>query len=182
MSAVNLDGEFWSALHHPDKHTLLAPLNLGLETVFDTGVARISPESDGLYVPDDEGSVIAAIWAVMPNSESIIDLAAIDTAHPKRCWQRTGLGSLLGEPNIAGLGIGDEPLLVHPGPYEWGLADGHGVAVLEYTPNTCGLLDSIPGGLEVEEGYIDFAESLERRLSVQGFHPRIYIRRRQRAA
>ena len=94
------------------------------------GVANVRPCTDGLYVPDDDGQVIAAILPVMPDDE-LIDLVAIDIAQPDRWWRRTGLGTLLGEDNTIGLGIGNDPLLVHPGPHEWLLASGEGVAILD---------------------------------------------------
>lgn len=164
-SIVDLGGEMHRALSHPKSANMI-------------GVDRVRTDGDGLYVPDPDGSTLAAIVAVMPDDE-IIDLVAINLVRPDQWRRRVGLGDLLGEASTIGLNFTGEPLLVHTGPADW-LNDGcEGVAVLEYTPAVRGLLNSIPGGLFVADP--DFAETLYRRLTVPERHPQIFVRQRRAA-
>ena len=50
MSAFDLSVEARAALYHPNKYSILAPLNLDPETAFVAGVVKVRPENDGLYV------------------------------------------------------------------------------------------------------------------------------------
>jgi len=175
---VDLMREIITAQAHPSAAALVAPLGLSPETGMMIGVTTVRPDGAGLYIPDVDGVVTAAILPVMPEGD-LIDLVAINIAQPGRWRRRTGLGDLLGENNV--FGLFGEPLLVHPGPYEWLLADGEGVAVLEFLPSVRNLLNDIPGGLEVDDDYPDFAEALERELTQPARRPSIYLRRRRAA-
>ncbi|MCZ6590338.1 MAG: hypothetical protein O7B98_04255 [Alphaproteobacteria bacterium] len=166
MSPVDLYGEMYQALSHPRSANWI-------------GVDTVRADGDGLYVPDPDGPILAAIVAVMPDDE-IIDLVAIDLVQPKRWRRRIGVANLLGEVNLIGLSFTGEPLLVHANPADWLNAGGRGCAVLEFTPSVCGLLRSIRGGLDVDDDP-DFAERLERELSEPARRPTIYLRQ-QRAA
>ena len=177
MSAVDLHGEARTALVHPSADALLGPLGLDPEVSSLIGVANVRPDGDGLYVPDDDGPVTAAIVPVMPD-DALIDLVAIDIARPDRWRRRTGLGDMLGENNV--FGLFDKPLLVHPGPFAWICAGGEGVAVLEFTPTVRGLLNSLEGGLEAA-GDPRFAEALERNLREPERRPLIFVRQQKAA-
>ena len=175
---VDLYGEMRTALYWPDKYVLLAPLDLDPDTAFDIGVSKVRPDSDG-YVPDPDGPILAAIVAVMPGDE-IIDLIAIDLQRPERWRRRVGVADLLGESNLIGLSFTGESLVVHAGPAEWLNAGGEGCAVLEYTPNVCGLLRSIRGGLDVADDP-DFATALERLLTEPERRPMVFVRQQKAA-
>ena len=173
---VDVMHEMIAAQAHPTAHALLEPLGLDPEISGLIGVANVRPDGDGLYVPDIEGTVTAAILPVMPDDE-LIDLVAIDITRPGRWRRRTGLGTLLGEANT--IALFGEPLLVHPDPCSWLCAGGEGVAVLEFTPTVCGLLQSIEGGLTADDP--DFAEVLDRMLTLPVRRPHIFVRERKAA-
>lgn len=175
---VDLMREIITAQAHPSAAALVAPLGLNPETGKLIGVTTVRPDSDGLYIPDADGAVTAAILPVMPNGD-LIDLVAINIAQPGRWRRRTGLGDLLGENNV--FGLFGEPLLVHPGPHEWLLADGEGVAVIEFLPSVRNLLNNIAGGLYVDDAYPDFAKTLEQELDQPARRPSIYLRHRRAA-
>lgn len=177
IRTVDLMREIIAAQAHPTAGALLRPLGLDPEVSSVIGVAKVRPDGDGLYVPDVDGAVTAAIVPLMPDDE-LIDLVAVDIARPDRWRRRTGLGDLLGENNV--FGLFDEPLLVHPSPTEWLRSDCEGVAILEFTPTVRGLLNSLEGGLEAV-GDPDFAQSLERALTVPERRPRIFVRERKAA-
>ena len=73
MIGADLYGEVRKALAHPAAASLLAPLGLDPVTESMVGTANVRPDTDGLYIPDSEGLVTAAIIPVMPDDE-IIDL------------------------------------------------------------------------------------------------------------
>ncbi|MCZ6840725.1 MAG: hypothetical protein O7G13_15790, partial [Alphaproteobacteria bacterium] len=98
MSAADLYAEIYQALSHPHSRNWI-------------GVDRVRADGDGLYVPDPDGPILAAIVAVIPG-DIIIDLVAIDLRRPERWRRRIGLGDLLGETNTIGLNFTGEPLLV----------------------------------------------------------------------
>ena len=177
MSTVDLMRELIAAQAHSTADALLEPLCLDPEVASLIGVANVRPDGDGLYVPDDDGPVTAAIVPVMPD-DALIDLVAIDITRPDRWRRRTGLGDMLGENNV--FGLFGKPLLVHPGPFAWICAEGEGVAILEFTPTVRGLLNSLEGGLEAI-GDPGFAEALERNLTEPERRPHIFVRERKAA-
>lgn len=166
MSPVDRYAEMYKALSHPKSANWI-------------GVDTVRADGDGLYIPDPDGPILAAIVAVMPFDE-ITDLVAIDLAQPRRWRRRIGVADLLGETNLIGLNFTGEALLLHPGPAEWLNAGCEGATVLEFTPNVCGLLRSIRGGLDVADD-ADFAEVLERNLTEPERRPTIFLRRRRAA-
>ncbi len=96
------------------------------------GVARIRPEAEDFYVPDEHSD--PAILLPVIDDRQVVDLLCFQSSQPDVWWVRRGECPLLGGDCINELWLG-ERLRLHKTPLSW-LAgdDACGVAVLQWGP------------------------------------------------
>ena len=111
------------------------------------GVARIRPEAEGFYLPDEHGD--PAILLPVIDDRQVVDLLCFQSSQPEVWWVRRGACPLLGGDCLLDLWLGQR-LRLHQHPLGWlSGTDPAGVVVLQWRPAIAHLVN-VPV-LEVED-------------------------------
>ena len=179
--------QYWTAVRHLwlDNPEVLAARKLRSELPEEfyigagmPGLAPIRSTRDGRFEFVDDGltAVIIPAYDTIPGNldanpeahvEHLIDLVAVDLAHPDRFWRRRGDALVLGAAFLEIVGQEGEPITVFKTPISWLQAAGAGIVVLDWAWARDLLLDL---QLVVED--VDLGDRLEDALK-----PDIWIRR-----
>lgn len=91
-------------------------------------------ETGKTYWQPEESGKPALVVPVTPDGSfnGIVDLVALQTANPLKCWVRTGNGSILGYWNLEKAAHFNEQLTVHSDPLMWLQASCEGIVIVDW--------------------------------------------------
>lgn len=139
-----LAAEFLSAVEAADRPAAvrrLRDLGIGLIDIMReyVGVARVTTQPDGTFVPDPEGDphIITLAAVALPHMGwgEVFDLVAFKSTAPHVWWRRIGQADTLGDDAIEYAACTRKPLVLHETPLAWLRAGAEGAVVLDWTMN-----------------------------------------------